>query len=421
MDAQSLVPETKAFVNWILYQLTPREQRILEERYGLWDGISKTWEEVGELFAISRQRTHQIQNRCHTKLRQLLDPLVLDQFIRTKLHSLLDSQFETCGVLNQQEAVTALADDCSTSEAEIAASFLKALREPSRDIFSSCLSELEQGIYSVDPKVSAEYASLLDATKRVLEEHKKPLEEDKLWGEVSVRLTAFRGSPKVPLFTRMLAISPSFVRLQDERIVLSHLPDDLTSLTEQAMRDLGKSAHYIEITRRIVALRPERGPINERTVHNVLVSKKEKFVWTSRSTYGLKEWGIQRPPFVKDRLVQLLSSSRAPLSYEYLKQKVLEVCNCNENSIRMTLDLNHQLFRKFHNDRYGLRKHDGKDELAIRLSKEERAKQKKQRTTYERLRKLARKLAEHPDATPDQLEGAKKMLALLAEKLSGEN
>ena len=51
-------------------ELTDREKQILRLRYGLGDGRSRTLEETGEIFDLSRERIRQLQQRALEKLRQ---------------------------------------------------------------------------------------------------------------------------------------------------------------------------------------------------------------------------------------------------------------------------------------------------------------------------------------------------------------
>jgi len=52
-------------------QLTPRERRILEMRFGLGDGIIHTLEEVGKEFGVTRERIRQVQAKALEKIRKL--------------------------------------------------------------------------------------------------------------------------------------------------------------------------------------------------------------------------------------------------------------------------------------------------------------------------------------------------------------
>ncbi|HTB94270.1 MAG TPA: RNA polymerase sigma factor RpoD [Candidatus Sulfotelmatobacter sp.] len=53
----------------ILRTLTPREERIIRMRFGLDDGSQHTLEEVGEVFAVTRERIRQIEAKALRKLR----------------------------------------------------------------------------------------------------------------------------------------------------------------------------------------------------------------------------------------------------------------------------------------------------------------------------------------------------------------
>jgi len=53
----------------VLYTLTPREQRVLQLRFGLEDGRSRTLEEVGVEFNVTRERIRQIEAKALRKLR----------------------------------------------------------------------------------------------------------------------------------------------------------------------------------------------------------------------------------------------------------------------------------------------------------------------------------------------------------------
>ncbi|MDP3051962.1 MAG: sigma-70 family RNA polymerase sigma factor [bacterium] len=56
-------------VKEILIDLTPREQKILEMRFGLNDGVTRTLEEVGREFGVTRERIRQIEAKALEKIR----------------------------------------------------------------------------------------------------------------------------------------------------------------------------------------------------------------------------------------------------------------------------------------------------------------------------------------------------------------
>ena len=59
----------KEQIEEVLQALTPREQRVLRLRFGLEDGRSRTLEEVGQEFNVTRERIRQIEAKALRKLR----------------------------------------------------------------------------------------------------------------------------------------------------------------------------------------------------------------------------------------------------------------------------------------------------------------------------------------------------------------
>jgi RNA polymerase primary sigma factor len=68
-DQESSRRILKDQIKGVLGELTPKERRILEMRYGLTDGIQHTLEKVGEEFGVTRERIRQIEAKVHEKLR----------------------------------------------------------------------------------------------------------------------------------------------------------------------------------------------------------------------------------------------------------------------------------------------------------------------------------------------------------------
>lgn len=78
-DRASSLQLLRDHVGDIIQDLSPREQKILEMRFGLLDGIAHTLEEVGQEFGVTRERIRQIEAKAieriqeHSDMRKLLD------------------------------------------------------------------------------------------------------------------------------------------------------------------------------------------------------------------------------------------------------------------------------------------------------------------------------------------------------------
>ena len=87
-DADAVVPmEAAAFImlqdqlDKVLCELSDREQRIIQLRFGLSDGHPRTLEEVGREFGVTRERIRQIESKTLAKLRHPSRALVLREYL----------------------------------------------------------------------------------------------------------------------------------------------------------------------------------------------------------------------------------------------------------------------------------------------------------------------------------------------------
>jgi len=76
-DVKNMTPDRvaalellKDYVQEVIATLTPREQKILEMRFGLGDGVSHTLEEVGQEFEVTRERIRQIEAKALEKIKK---------------------------------------------------------------------------------------------------------------------------------------------------------------------------------------------------------------------------------------------------------------------------------------------------------------------------------------------------------------
>lgn len=76
-DVRTMTPDRsaqlqllKGYVKEAIQGLTPREQKILEMRFGLVDGVTHTLEEVGQEFGVTRERIRQIEAKSLEKIQK---------------------------------------------------------------------------------------------------------------------------------------------------------------------------------------------------------------------------------------------------------------------------------------------------------------------------------------------------------------
>jgi RNA polymerase primary sigma factor len=69
-DRAAALKLLKDYVKAIVANLAPREQKILEMRFGLTDGVAHTLEEVGQEFDVTRERIRQIEAKALEKIKK---------------------------------------------------------------------------------------------------------------------------------------------------------------------------------------------------------------------------------------------------------------------------------------------------------------------------------------------------------------
>ncbi|MEK7211877.1 MAG: sigma-70 family RNA polymerase sigma factor, partial [Patescibacteria group bacterium] len=76
-DVKNITPDRVAalqllrdYVRAVIKDLTAREQKILEMRFGLTDGVTHTLEEVGREFDVTRERIRQIEAKSLQRIKQ---------------------------------------------------------------------------------------------------------------------------------------------------------------------------------------------------------------------------------------------------------------------------------------------------------------------------------------------------------------
>ena len=69
-DRAAALQLLKDYVKEVIAELTPREQKILEMRFGLVDGVAHTLEEVGREFDVTRERIRQIEAKALERIQK---------------------------------------------------------------------------------------------------------------------------------------------------------------------------------------------------------------------------------------------------------------------------------------------------------------------------------------------------------------
>lgn len=88
-DDKTLADLLKEDLENVLNTLSPRERDVLRMRYGMDDGSTKTLEEVGNRFKVTRERIRQIEAKALRKLRQPSRNTILNEYLESAKEELV--------------------------------------------------------------------------------------------------------------------------------------------------------------------------------------------------------------------------------------------------------------------------------------------------------------------------------------------
>ena len=294
-------------VDEVLSTLTHREARVLEMRFGLGSSRECTLEEVGREFSVTRERIRQIQAKSLRKLRHPTRNRVLlvglaSEFI-TSGGSLLMFESDRLPI---HSLIRAIFGSKSTYIPELGVGVITDV-----DLWNFTNYLRSDSSHKLDRSVVATFLpflSVADANRL-----RKPIETRKQ------RLLASWSRPRMLL---------------------------------EALRSLGRAAHFQEIAERCNEMFPER----ENTIHNwhsALTSPSSEalgIVWIGRKgMYGLKEHGYSRPTkdlfdSAADIVERIYSETSQPVSDEVVIEELGTIRReLNPNSVTMALSFSERL------------------------------------------------------------------------------
>jgi len=337
-----MVKELDNFIDGLLSNLEKRQREILVERYGLKDGESKTLQEIGDSFGITRERVRQIENQGMDKLRTLLDEKQVDKLIDPAKVHLASSGGLRRDDLFIQDLKHLTAKENWPNFFDRKLRFLFVLNgEPK---FSESDDQLHDFWYlSEDTRKKA-----LKKIEEVYDFCKKS-GQDKIIGQ-KIHLTRFSNLPAI----NFLSLSKNFDVNVFGDFGLSHWPEiNPKVISDKAYLVIKKHTqplHFREVTEKINKLEFDKKKAYPQTVHNELI-RDNRFVLVGRGIYGLREQGYE-PGTAREVLSRILKKN-GPLNIEKIIELVQKERFLRENTILLNLQ-NKRYFEKLPDNRYAL-------------------------------------------------------------------
>ena len=343
----------------LLSQVSDRERRVLIERHGLWDGQRETLEDIGGEFGVTRERIRQLQVKGERKLklkrvaRQRAKHL-MNQF-REAAHAALRGKRE--GISTKKDLFNTVCElDGHSLVIDVTYDFLKDIFWPDENPLAEGLVPLGSRGIAVDDETRQRYERVIAAAKIALVSKGRPRASEELAGAVSPQVR----EDVSPSFLRSCAEASDEIGVDEAgNLGLKRWPHFDPKTIEQmaysALMELGEPSHYTHIASRMNVLFPKRAPFSDRSVHNALIHRSDQFVCLRRGMFALVNWGIRPAPFIKDFLVAELQGAAGPLHQDELARRGTSKHGYKDTSVRMTLNLNGNIFKAQPGNLFSLR------------------------------------------------------------------
>jgi DNA-directed RNA polymerase delta subunit len=326
-----------------------RQSMVLRLRYGLNDGIPRTLEEVGQRFDITRERVRQIEDKA---LRRIYHPTrrhILDNIARPFQFVLQQAG----GILRENQISEKISQVTVLGKIDPigATRFVLGV--------TSGLQEIEDGIWALKEYPLEHFSMVTSAAALRLEKNQSRMRYNKLVSEVRKMLESSNDAAQREVDTLFieacLQADPQFEISDDGWCILAKWQRSYIDEMVEVLRDKGKPLHFREIASGVEALLNGNQKVSEHNIHAVLQRRQDLFVWVGQGTYGLVEWGIQRPTYYMEIISDILEAEGEPLPAEEIIRRVEELRPCKKTSIMMYLTINDR-FAEFGPGIFGLRK-----------------------------------------------------------------
>jgi hypothetical protein len=297
----------------LIRDLTQRQRKIIERRFGLKTSQRETLESIGKDYGITRERIRQIVNRGIFKIKPKLKKY-------QKVFSYFKDQLKKSGDLKKEDI---LLSQLGSKKFQSQVFFLLTLADPferfleTKDFYS---------LWTINPQSLQRAQKIINSLYNKFLEINQPLFFKDLHKEYENLLTK-------PALLAYLEISKKIYQGPEGQYGLRDWPEikprGVKDLAYLVLKKEGKPLHFQKVAEKI-----GKGALIQ-TVHNELI-KDPRFVLVGRGTYALKEWGYQAG-IVKEIIFKILKETKKPLTKKEILEKVLKQRLVKENTILQNL------------------------------------------------------------------------------------
>jgi len=336
----------------LLNTLDERERQVLNLRYGFSEGKTRTLEDIGKNFDITRERVRQIESGAIDKIKE---SEIFTNHKKSLVEMIEELLEQVGGLMSENTLLKKLSNISGVDKAEAKINFiLQKLLHDSFNLLKS--NNIMLKTWSVNTMVVAKYEKILKQVEKILNElndiikfsdlHEKLNSHDSMANEENVPET---------IFENLLQISAVIERnpfghwgLKSWSLISPKRMNDKIYLV---LKNHGKPMHFTEIAEKINETNFDHKKAHPATVHNELILDNNRYVLIGRGIYALKEWGF-KSGVVTDIITDIIKNE-GPLTKDEIIEKVLKQRIVKKSTIVLMLT-NKKLFKKLIDGRYDI-------------------------------------------------------------------
>ena len=318
---------------------------VIEKRYGLRGGRSKTLETIGKEYKITRERVRQIEADAFRHLTREetlreVSPVADAIAAHVALHG---------GVMAERHLFETMKDGKARP-------YLLFLLEVGNRCHPVPETEESHRAWAVDEKRSQGAARAMAGVREELEKKGAPVSQGELYEIVSkIGKKEFGGDVGDTMIETFLAASKVIKKNPYGEYGLSSWaeinPRGVRDKAYVALARAGNPLHFTEVARAITDAGWSARKAHPQTVHNELI-KDSRFVLVGRGYYALRKWGYE-PGVVRDVIVAALREANSPLSKDRIVELVLKKRMVKPPTIFLNLQ-NRSIFKRLDDGTYTL-------------------------------------------------------------------
>lgn len=317
---------------------------IVKRRYGAFDGVPKTLEDIGREFQITRERVRQIIKEVIKKAKSAkIDGILMGA--KKKIEFTIN---ENDGIIKKEDILNVLAGDDLVSRNAV-----RLLLELFDDFVAKEEDETFEKHYHLNDFDYGNLLKLIDSVKKILEQNKETMKEE----ELHLKFLKNEGLREIgrKKFLNYLKISKKIKPNSFGKWGLNDWAEISPRVAWQRayliMKEIGKPLHFTEIARLIDRHNISKKKAHPQTIHNELI-KNEKFVLVGRGIYALAEWGYKKGT-VKELIENILKVSRMPLKRDEILKKISQMRQVKKTTVMINLN---NFFARIDKDKYAIKK-----------------------------------------------------------------